>query len=419
MSDAGGIEIPTDVPRQVPLRRNKGFRMLWIGQVLSDTGTQISGIAYPLLVLALTHSAVLAGVVGTVRAITVLCVQLPAGALADRFDRRRTMMVCDITRAALLALLGILIVLDLASWQVVLAVSVIEGAAGAVFDPSAAAALPGIVPDGQLEQAWAATEARTYGAGLAGPALGGVLFGVGRAVPFLADAVSYAVSFGMVSRIRGRFRPENPAGRKALWREVTDGLQLVWQVPILRAALIQTPLVNFAFSGVIFSTILAMQQHGTPTTVIGLVQAAIAAGGLLGAMVAPRLQGRMRLATLAATITLAGALLFGAAALLIPSPLVAAPVALALLLAPAANAALVAVVLRSAPEEIRGRVISTVMMAATALATLAPLIAGLIVQHMSGTWAVGTFAATTAVAAVLCLILPGFRHPESPAAASG
>ncbi|WP_217241575.1 MFS transporter [Streptomyces sp. AC555_RSS877] len=419
MSDASGIEIATDVPRQVPLRRNRGFRMLWIGQLLSDTGTQISGIAYPLLILALTHSAVLAGIAGTVRAITVLCVQLPAGALSDRFDRRLTMIICDITRAVLLALLGILIALDAASWQVVLAVSLIEGAAGAVFDPSAAAALPGIVPDEQLEQAWAASEGRTYGASLAGPALGGMLFGVGRAVPFLADAISFAVSFGTVSRIRGKFRPEKAAVRKSLWREVTDGLQLVWQVPILRAAVIQTPLVNFAFSGVIFSITLAMQQHGTSTAVIGFVQAGIAAGGLLGAVVAPRLQGRVRLATLTTTITLAAALLFGAAALFIPSPLVAAPVALALLLAPAANGALVAVVLRSAPEDMRGRVISTVMMAATALATLAPLIAGLIVQHASGAWAVGAFAAATAVAAVLCLVLPGFRHAESPTAAAG
>ena len=95
-----------------------------------------------------------------------------------------------------------------------LIVCVIEGGAGAIFYPAATAALPGIVADGQLEEAWAATEARTYGASLAGPALGGVLFGLGRAVPFLADAVSYAVSFGTVSRIRGRFRPSRqPSAR--------------------------------------------------------------------------------------------------------------------------------------------------------------------------------------------------------------
>ena len=136
-------------------------------------------------------------------------------------------------------------------------------------------------------------------------------------------------------------------------------------------------------------------------------------GGLLGAVVAPRLQGRLRLATAVSVITLTGALLFCAAALLVPSPLVAAPVALALLLAPAANAALFAVLLRGAPEEMRGRVTSTVLMAATGLATLAPLIAGLLVQHVSGAWAIGAFAATMAAAAVLCVVLPGLR-PDQP-----
>ncbi len=390
--------------------------MLWIGQLLSDTGSEIGLLAYPLLILALTHSAVLAGVVGTARAITLLCLQLPAGALSDRLDRRLTMIVCDSVRAVLLAVLGILIVLHLASWPVVLVVSLIEGGAGAIFDPAATAALPGIVPDEQLERAWAATEGRSYGASLAGPAIGGVLFGLGRAVPFLADAVSYGISFGTVSRIRGRFRSERAVERKALWREVADGLRLVWRVPILRAVVIQAPLVNFAFMGVIFTITLALRQHGTSTAVIGLVQAAVAAGGLLGAIVAPRLQGRVRLGTLAAAITSAGALLFGAAALLIPSPLVAAPVAVSLMLAPAANAALFAVMLRSAPEEMRGRVTNTVVMVATGLATLAPLVAGLLVQHVSGTWATGAFAAAMAVAAVLCLVLPGFREAESAAA---
>ncbi|MGD0607167.1 MAG: MFS transporter [Streptosporangiaceae bacterium] len=419
MSGGSEAQAGVGVAAAVPLRRNSGFRMLWIGQLLSDTGTDIGMLAYPLLILALTHSVVLAGVVGTARAITQLCLQLPAGALSDRFDRRLTMISCDAIRAVLMGLLGTMIMLHLASWPVVLAVSLVEGGAGTIFDPAATAALPQIVPDGQLEQAWAATEARTYGASLAGPALGGVLFGLGRAIPFLADAISYGVSFGTGTRIRGRFRPEKAAERKALWREIADGLQLVWRVPILRAVMLQAPLVNFSFTGVIFTITLALRQHGTSTAVIGLVQAAIAAGGLFGAIVAPRLQGRMRLGTLAMVITLAGALLFGAAALLIPSPLVALPVAISLMLAPAVNAALFAVMLRSTPESMRGRATSTVVMVATALATLSPLIAGLLAQHLSGAWAVGVFAATMAAAAVLCLILPGLRHPESPAAVPG
>ena len=205
--NASQTETPPDLPGQVPLRRNNGFRLLWIGQLLSDTGSQIGLLAYPLLILALTHSAVLAGVVGTVRSVALLCLQLPACALSDRLDRRLTMIICDIMRTVLLTLLAILIVVHLASWPVVLIVCVVEGGAGAIFNPAATAALPGIVADSQLEEAWAATEGRTYAASLAGPALGRVLFGLGQVVPFLADAVSYAVSFGTVSRIRGRFRP--------------------------------------------------------------------------------------------------------------------------------------------------------------------------------------------------------------------
>jgi MFS family permease len=410
VSDASGSQTAAEPPPLVPLRRNRNFRMLWIGQLLSGTGTELSSLAYPLLILALTHSAVLAGVAGTARAVVSLCLQLPAGALSDRFDRRLTMIICDVMRAVLLAVLAAVVAAHLASWPVVMVVGIVEGGASAIFLPASAAALPAIVPDAQLEEAWAATEARTYAAGLAGPALGGALFGLGQALPFLADAVSYAASFGTVSRIRGQFRPRRVTARKALWHEVADGLRFTWRVPVLRAVVILAPLVNFAFNGVLFTITLALRQHGTSATVIGLVQAAVAAGGLLGALLAPRLQARMSFAAMVTAIDAAAAVLFVVAALLIPSPLVAAPVALALLLAPAVNAALFAVLLRSAPEELRGRVNNTVLMAATTLAALAPLTAGLLVEHASGTWATGVFAATMAVAAVLGWVLPGLRQ---------
>jgi hypothetical protein len=75
VSEFTETETAASVPRPIPLRHSKGFRMLWIGQLLSDTGSEIGLLAYPLLILALTHSAVLAGVVGTVRAVTVLCLR--------------------------------------------------------------------------------------------------------------------------------------------------------------------------------------------------------------------------------------------------------------------------------------------------------------------------------------------------------
>jgi MFS family permease len=394
----------------VPLRRNRGFQLLWIGQLLSDTGSQIGEIAYPLLILALTHSPVLAGVVGTAREIALICLQLPAGALSDRFDRRLTMIACATVRTALLALLGILIAVHLASWPVVLVVGLIEGAAGGLFDPSAAAALPAIVAENQLVEAWAATEGRTW---TASPALGGLLFGLGRAVPFVADAFSYAISFATVSRIRGRFRPEQAPGRKALRHEVHDGLKTVWRIPLLRAVAVQAPLINFAFNGVLFAITVGLRQHGLSAIVIGLVQAAIMTGGVLGAPVAPLLPGRLRPRTMTLTMTIAGTLLFIIAALVIPSPLVALPVAVVVLLGPAANSGLFASMLRQTPEELRGRVSSTVSVTAMSLASLAPLLAGLLVEHVSVSWAVGAFAAAEAVAAVVTLVMPGFQDAGS------
>lgn len=392
----------------VPLRRNRGFRLLWIGQVLSDTGTEAAFIAYPLLILALTNSAAIAGLVGTVSLVVRLILGLPGGAVSDRLDRRLTMIVCDTVRAAVLAVLVVLVLLHLVTWPVVLAIAAIDGGAGVLFDPSASAALPAIVADEQLERAWAATEARSYAAGLVGPALGGFLFGLGRAVPFAADAASYLVSAAAVSRIRGKFRAE-PSGRKALWREVIDGLQLVWHNPLLRAVVIQAPLVNFAFNGALFTVTLALRRHGTAPGIIGLTQAGIAVGGLLGAIIAPRLQGRLPLRRLVIVMTTVGTALFGVAALLLPSTLVALPVAANILLAPAANAALIAAMQRATPDDMRGRVNSTVLQAALSLTALAPLTSGLLVEHFSGQWAMAAFAATTGIAAILCVVLPGLK----------
>jgi MFS family permease len=419
MSEAAGTEAHSEPAPPVSLRRNSSFRLLWIGQVVSDTGTEVAYIAYPLLILALTHSPAIAGIVGTVQLAVEMVLGLPGGAISDRLDRRLTMIACDTVRAGALAVLAVLVLLHVVTWPVVMVVAVIDGGANVLFNPAATAALPAIVADRQLEQAWAATEARTYTASLVGPALGGFLFGLGSAVPFAGDAVSYLVSAGAVSRIRGKFRAERSGERTALWREAVEGLHLVWRNQLLRAVLIQAPLVNFAFNGAIFTITLALRQAGTAPGVIGFTQAGIMAGGLLGALIAPKLQGRLPLWQLAVAITTAGTVFLGVAAVVLPSPLVALPVAITLLLAPTANAALIAAMLRATPEGMRGRVNSTVIVAATGLAALAPLTSGLLVEHLTGLWAMLAFAAAIGIAAILCLALPGLRNAEGGAAATG
>src|SRR5215475_12117784 len=374
------------------LRGNRNFRLLWIGQVLSDLGTQVGSLAYPLLVLALTQSALIAGAVGRAASAASCAVGLPAGALADRLDRRRTMIVCDVVRTAALAALAVLVAMDTIAWPVVMVVAVIDRTADTLFTPASMAALPLIVPDEHLEAAWAVSEGRQYAANILGPPLGGLLYGIGRAVPFLADAVSYGVSVFTSHRLEGRFgTPADAESRRGLWAEAIDGLRFLWHDSLLRTVLILAPLVNFAISGAIFTDILGLRRNGVSAVVIGVAEAVIMVGGLVGAVVAPAIRARVTVRQAILVFTVTGTLAMLAAAAIMPSP------AIALVLAPAMNAALFALMLRRAPPAMHGRVNNGLLQVATALAALAPIVSGVVVERASAAWAMGLFALALAV----------------------
>ena len=115
-----------------PLHRNREFRLLWSGQAISALGSQITLVAYPLLVLAVTGSPAKAGVVGFARQLPIAVLALPAGALADRIDRKRLMVTCDAVRAVALASIPIAIVAGSVPYALIVLVAVIDGA-GFVF----------------------------------------------------------------------------------------------------------------------------------------------------------------------------------------------------------------------------------------------------------------------------------------------
>ncbi|MHB8246684.1 MAG: MFS transporter [Acidimicrobiales bacterium] len=397
----------------VPLRHNRNFRMLWTGQVLSDLGSGFGILAYPLLILALTHSPLIAGAVGTIASAVAFAVRLPAGALSDRLDRRKTLIICDGVRTVVLGALAVAVALHAIVWPVVLLVAIIDRVGDTVFTPASTAILPAIVDDGQLEGAWAATEARQYAASLGGPAVGGLLFSLGRAVPFIGDTLSYGISVLTSSQISPQSSLKTSGEeREGLWKEAFEGMRVIWHDALLRAVMIQAPLINFAFTGVIFTVTLGLQRNGSSATVIGLTQAAIMIGGLLGAIAAPRFQGRFTLSRLMALATTGGTIFLAIAAVIIPSPLVALPIAVPIFLGPMANAALIAAMLRRTPEEMRGRVNNALIQVATALAALSPLVAGILVAEASAHWAMGAFAAALGVSAVMVLSLKGLRRAE-------
>ena len=206
-----------------PLWRNRDFTLLWSGQVVSTIGTRVSSLAFPLLVLALTHSPAKAGLVGFAQTLPFLLFYLPAGALVDRWNRKRVMLVADAGRALALGSLALALALDRLTLVQIAVVAFIEGSLFVFFQLSEGAALPHVVPKEQLPAALAQNQARDQGADLAGQPLGGFLFGIGHLVPFVFDAVSYAVSFVRLLFVRPTSRRSGFTHRGTSWRKSPRG----------------------------------------------------------------------------------------------------------------------------------------------------------------------------------------------------
>src|SRR5438874_9941571 len=173
------------VKQAASLWRNPDYMLLWSGQVVSNVGTQVSTLAFPLLILALTRSPAQAGLAGALRALPYLIFSLPAGALIDRWDRKRVMILCDIGRAISMASIPFALAIGQLTVLQLFIVSAIEGTLFVFFNIAEAACLPRVVPKAQLPAATAQNMATDGITVLAGPPLGGALYLVSNVLPFL------------------------------------------------------------------------------------------------------------------------------------------------------------------------------------------------------------------------------------------
>jgi MFS family permease len=267
--------------------------LLWSGQVVSTIGTRVSSLAYPLLVLALTHSPAKAGLVGFAQTLPFLLFYLPAGALVDRWNRKRVMLFADAGRALALGSIALGLALDRLTLAQIAAVAFLEGSLFVFFQLSESAALPHVVPREQLPTALAQNQAREQGADLAGQPLGGLLFGIDHLVPFVFDAVSYAVSFVTLLFVRPTFQVERPSSQTRLLAEVVEGIAWLWQRPLLRAIVFLVGASNFAFTALALVMIVRARQLGASSALIGAMFAFLGAGAIVGAAIAPWVQRRV------------------------------------------------------------------------------------------------------------------------------
>lgn len=276
-----------------PLWRNRDFLLLWTGQVVSTVGTRVSAVAFPLLVLAITGSPAQAGLVGFAQGLPFALCYLPAGALVDRWDRRRTMLTADAVRSGGLASVAVAVAADVVSLPHLMVVGFLEGSLLIFFQLAETAALPHVVTRGQLPTAMATSQAREQGAELAGGPLGGLLFGLAAAAPFVFDAVSYAVSFVALLFLRTPLQTQREPAPWHLVAEIREGVRWLVGLRLLRTLAVLIGVTNLVFSALLLTLIVRATDLGAEPSTVGLMFGLYGAGAVLGALVTPWLCRRV------------------------------------------------------------------------------------------------------------------------------
>lgn len=276
------------------LGRNRDFNLLWSGQALSDLGTQMSTIAYPLLILAVTGSAAKAGIVGSAIIAGSLLFLLPAGVAADRWPRKRIMVTTSVVQMIVGASVVPVILIHHIYLAHLAAVGFIQGAAQAYYIGASRGALRRIVPLEQLPDAFARSQARDRAAVMIGPPIGSTLFSVARYLPFAADAASFGAITLAASLMRKNLDPERssaPAEHEKLRvvQRVMLGLRYVFSNPFLRMVTVWAALINFVISGIRLTSIVLAEHLGASAPEIGVLFSISAAIGLIGAIFAKQM----------------------------------------------------------------------------------------------------------------------------------
>ena len=383
-----------------PLWRNRDFALLLGGQVVSTLGTGVSSIAFPLLVLSLTHSPARAGIVGFAQTIPYLVLFLPAGALVDRWARKRVMLVADAARCAAFASIALALLAGQVTFAHVVVVALVEGSFFVFFFLSESAALPRVVPPEQIPAAIASNQARVQGADLAGQPLGGVLFGLDRALPFVADALSYTLSFVSLLFVRPSFQEQRERPETRLVADVREGLTWLWRQPLLRAAVLLIAGSNFAFAGFTLALIVRAKDLGASASLVGAMFAFMGAGAVVGSIVAPRIQRRVP-----ARVVILGDLWVWAAMMAIAAVprstvLIGAVAGIAAIGGPIFNVVFASYRYALVPDRLLGRVQSASLVVAWGMTPLGVLAAGFLVQSVG---AVATLRILGAVSAALAI----------------
>jgi MFS family permease len=359
----------------IPLRRDRNFTLLLSGRVISSAGDHIQDFAFLLLVLAMTGSSGQSGFVLGLNTASYLLFGLVAGALADRWDRRRTMIWCELGRAALAGGVALALWLDRLTLPHLYAVAALAGVLTTLFEAAGTAALPSIVGPDRLTRALGVTQGALNTLRVGGASIAALVHELGRTAPFVVNAVSFVASAAALRLMRAPFQGERPAAAPAgrVTAEIREGVGWLWRQPVIRLfALVQTG-DNLRYGAGYLVIVTLAQGVGATSVQIGLIFSGAAVGALAGSLLAERAARRFPLGAIAVTMLWVEALLFPLYAVA-PGPLALGLVAAAeSVIAPICAVAITTHRLAVTPEPLRGRTsaaVQTLTMGALSIGTM-------------------------------------------------
>ncbi|CAN5752480.1 MFS transporter [soil metagenome] len=293
-----------------PERLGRSFWTLLTSSAMSNLADGVFKVALPLLAVRCTRSPALVAGLQLVQTLPWLLGALHIGAVIDRSDRRRTMIGANVVRASFVAVPAVAIALDRGSLWLLYVAAIGTGIAEVFYDTAAQSMLPSIVDRSRLDRANGRLFAVELGSQeFAGPPLAGLLVAAALMLPFATSAVLWVVAIVALTWLRGQFRPVLDGERTSIRSSVAEGLAFLRARPVLRTMALMVGMTNLATSAVFAVLVLFAVGPGSEMELsepaFGALFATMAFGGLVGGLIAERVQARIGRAR-ALTLTVFG-----------------------------------------------------------------------------------------------------------------
>jgi MFS family permease len=357
--------------------------LLITGRTFSLMGASMVGLAGMMLSYDLTHDSSVAGIVMGLGLIGMLVTTLPAGVIADRYDRKKIMIVASILQAFLLLSIPIAERLGALSIVQLAIVTFLAGAISVFYIPAEQAAIKQVVASRQLAMAMAANQTRSALASIVGPSIAGILYGLERSLPFVGDAIGNVIAAICAAFVRQdlRAQPKATSSKPVFMNEVAEGIHHLYAHPVLRPLVGVLALTTFSFWIVYAGVTLSLQRAGAAPQTLGLLQTAFGIGGLLGAILSGQVLKRVAVGKLGVMTLLSMTVTCGAMLITDSPTALIALMAITGLLFPAINVGILTFCMNITPNTLQGRMTSTLTMISLAMGPVGSTTAGFLLQH--------------------------------------